>query len=215
MTTPQKCHADRCSAEARYSTKVGFMVAAPGNKYPVRTHCSICVCEKHRDEDLVKRYLLQPQNRETITTAIMEDGHPEPDFFTLQVIFEPLDVRNAALLRSPPIKCDRADCTKIARWQIEQLFRMIWQKGKGRPSIKVLTNLCVCDEHKALARPADLRDKKAESKTRGWLAARGVSLPDFKTMELGFVPINDGRKAEPRVWVGEDGPLDQFKEKAK
>jgi hypothetical protein len=210
-----QCHREGCDSEAVYATKLLFDVAAPGVRYPIRTMCSIQVCERHKSEKDVRGYLLSPQNREQITTAIMEGGHPEPDFLTAKVLFEPLERRALMIHAMPPPSCDRDGCTKAARWQIKQLFRMLWQRGKGKPEVQVLTNFCVCDEHKASARPADLLDPDSKSATLAWLNARGVSMPDFKTMELGFVPLHGGKRMDPRTFLGDDGPRDQFKAAAK
>jgi len=204
-----QCHADGCDSQAAYTTKFVFDVAAPGVRYPVRTQCSIQVCERHKDEKAVRAYVLSDKNREQIITATMEGGHPEPDFLTARVIFEPIAPSTLAIHAAPAPTCDRDGCRNAARWQIKERFRMMWQRGKGEPQVEVLTSLCVCDEHKALSRPADLRDKESKSRTLTWLNARGVSMPDFKTMTLGFVPL-DGKRIDPRAFVGDNGPFDQF-----
>lgn len=207
-----QCHVTGCDTEARYSTRFVIDCVLPGLRETVRTNSTIKVCERHRSEELVKGYIMQPQNRETITTVLMEGGHGEPDWFSSKVLFDPLDQNIINVLADPPrvVHCDRDGCKKVAHWQIYQAFRMLWQRGRGKPEIKVLTNLCVCDEHKALVRSADFKDRESESTTRAWLAMKGVSMPDFKTMEVGFAPITD-RRLDPKEWVGDDGPLDQFK----
>lgn len=204
-----QCHSTGCDSEAIYGTKVFLDVVAPGVRYPVRMNGSIQVCERHKNMLVVREYYLNDANREVITTTLVDAGHPEPDFLSARIIFEPLEVKHAAILAAPPAICDRAGCAKAARWQIKQRFRMLWQKGKGEPQVEVLTKMCVCDEHKAVTTAKDFTDRESLSSTRAWLNSRGVSLPDLKTMEIAFVPI-DGKRVDPKVFVGEDGPRDQF-----
>lgn len=209
-----QCHADGCDSGAVYATKVGLDVAAPGVRYPVRMLCTIKVCERHKDEERIRRYLLLDHNREMIITGLTEEGHPEPDFLSMRILFERLEPNASVLLNRPALRCDRVEgdvtCKKTAKWQVVQLFRMMWQRGKGPPQVKVLTKMCVCDEHKAITRARDFLDRDSQSRTLEWLNARGVSMPDFKTMQIEFEPI-DGERLDPKSYVGEDGPLDQFK----
>lgn len=208
-----QCHADGCDSQAEFTTRFMLDCVRPGQRETTRHNCSIRVCHRHKDEALVKAYILQPQNRETITVSLNEAGHGEPDFFSAKVIFDPIENDFRHVLAAPPpafVRCDRDGCAKPAKWQIFQAFRMLWQRGRGKHEVKVLTNLCVCDEHKALTFAADFKDKQSESTTRAWLNAKGVSMPDFRTMEIGFTPVSTAR-LDPKEWVGDDGPLDQFK----
>lgn len=206
-----QCHKARCDSQAVYTTKFSFDVAGPGVRYPIRTMCSIKVCEQHKSEQDVRAYLLSDHNREQIIAAVTEQGHPEPDFFTAKIIFERIEPEMLTILALSAVICDRDECRKSARWQVKQRFRMMWQRGKGVPQVEVLTNICVCDEHKALTRAADFLDKESKSGTLAWLNSRGVLMPDFKTMEIAFVPLHDGKRIDPRLFVGDNGPVDQFK----
>lgn len=210
-----QCHSTGCDTQAEFTTRFVVDCVAPGVRIPVRANCTIKVCLRHRSEELVRNYIMSPQNRETITVSLLDAGHGEPDWFSAKVFFDPIsqDIRNVLANPPPPvIRCDRDGCRKVAKWQIYQAFRMIWQRGRGPHEIKVLTNLCVCDEHKALTTPAAFKDRESESSTRAWLNAIGVSMPDFKTMQVGFAPITDTR-LDPKEWVGDDGPVSQFQKK--
>lgn len=208
-----QCHATGCDSQAEYTTRFFVDCVRPGERTPIRCDCTIKVCHRHRIEDEVRKYILADQNREAITVTLMDAGHGEPDWLSAKVIFDPIgnDIRHVLAAPPPPvIRCDREGCSKVAHWQVFQSFRMLWQRGRGKPMIKVLTNICVCDEHKAITSPAAFKDKESESSIRAWLAMKGVSMPDFRTMEVGFAPIGD-RRLDPKEWVGDDGPLDQFR----
>lgn len=208
-----QCHADGCDSQAEFTTRFMVDCVRPGQRTPVRANCTIKVCNRHRSDELVRRYILQPQNRETITVSLLDANYGEPDWFSAKVFFDPIDQDIRHVLAAPPaavVRCDRDGCSKVARWQIFQQFRMMWQRGRGPFQVKALSNLCVCDEHKATTFAADFRTKEAEASTRAWLNSRGVSMPDFRTMEIGFVPVDD-KRIDPKEWVGDDGPLDQFK----
>lgn len=204
-----QCHSVGCDSEALYATKLFLDVVAPGVRYPIRMNCTIQVCEKHKDMMSVRGYLLNDKNREVIHTSLVDNGHPEPDWLTARVIFEPLSTTGDAIRAQPRDGCVCDGCKKVATWQVKQRFRMFWQKGKGEPQVEALTNITLCDEHKNRTTRKEFMDKESLSTTRAWLNARGVSMPDLKTMEIAFVPI-DGKKMEPRVFVGESGPRDQF-----
>lgn len=207
-----QCHATGCDSQAEFTTRFMVDCVLPGKREPVRANCTIKVCHRHKNEELVRGYILNPQNRETITVSLLDAGHGEPDWFSAKVLFDPIeqDFRNVLAAPPPPvIRCDRDGCRKIAKWQIYQAFRMMWQRGRGKPEVRVLTNLCVCDEHKAQTFAADFKTKESEAATRAWLNAKGVSMPDFRTMEIGFLLIME-KRLDPKEWVGDDGPLDQF-----
>lgn len=207
-----QCHRDGCDSEATMGVKVHVLCRAPGVlPVPLAFDSTIKVCARHAVEGDVRKYLMNDKNREAMITGIMEGGFPEPDLLSLRVVFEPLNVGRAPLEIAAPICCDRAGCSKAAKWQIKRRFRMLWQRGKGKPLVEALTNMVVCDEHKALTRPQDFNDKAGESATRAWLAAKGVSMPDLKTAEVAFEPLDGGKRLQPKLWVGEDGPLDQFR----
>lgn len=209
-----QCHADGCDSEATHGVKATILCRAPGMlPVPVKLAATIKVCARHAVEGLVRKYLTSAVNRETITTGLMDGGFPEPDFLSLRIEFEPLQREFNALQARPIMRCDKVGCGKEAKWQIVQMFRMMWQRGKGKPQVKVLTNLVVCDEHRHSVKPAELKDKESESKTRAWLVAHGVSMPDFDTMTLDYDPIVEGKRAKAKAWVGDEGPLDQFKPK--
>lgn len=206
-----QCHRDGCDSEALFATKVTLTCRAPGQSEVVKMTSSIKVCARHAVAADVRRYILSDRNRETILTSLTEGGHLEPDFLSLQVEFEPLETAKVPLIVNRPVlTCDRAGCTKVAKWQVEELFRMMWQRGRGKPLVRALTNLCVCDEHRHSLKPADLLDPESKSTTLAWLNSREVSMPDFDTMQIDFVPVRSGRRADPRVWVGDDGPVGQF-----
>lgn len=207
-----QCHVPGCDSEALYGTKIMLDVVAPGVRYPIRMNCTIAVCEKHKVEANVRAYVLNDKNRETIHTSLVDHGHPEPDWLSTRILFEPKALDHAALLATPPAMCVCDGCKAPARWQVKQRFRMFWQKGRGDPQVEALTNITLCEAHKAQTTRHQFMDKESLSSTRAWLNSRGVSMPDLKTMEIAFVPI-DGRKIEPRVFVGENGPRDQFEVK--
>jgi hypothetical protein len=204
-----QCHCEGCDSEAIYGTKLFLDVAAPGVRYPIRMNGSIKVCEQHKSEPSVRAYYLNDRNRETIITHLTEAGHPEPDFLTAKIIFEPMEVRHSVLLAAPPLTCDREGCKRVARWQVKQRFRMFWQKGKGEPQVEALTNIVVCDHHKPLTTASHFKDPESLKSTRAWLNSRGVSMPDLKTSEIAFEPI-DGKRLDRTVFVGGDGPREQF-----
>jgi hypothetical protein len=165
------------------------------------------VCEEHKDK--ARPWILSPKNREIITTTLMESGQyqGEPDFLTARVELVPIQA-SVIEAAGPVATCDRGECTKIAAYQIEQRFRMMWQKRTEKPQIKALTNLCVCEEHMSQVKAEDFMDRQSEKITRAMLNSRGISMPDYKTMEIGFVALHNGRKANPVVWTGPDQPAD-------
>lgn len=212
MSEPAKhqCHKPGCDSEAKFTTRVRLLCRAPGQlPVPLSFDCTIQTCARHAEAGPVRTYLLTGNNRETMITGIMEAGFPEPDFLSLKVEFVPLSVEHAAVEAAPAPCCDRDGCSKPAKWQVKQRFRMLWQRGRGEPVIDTLTNLVVCDDCKAITNETSFRDKDTESSTRAWLNARGVSMPDMRTMQIAFEPLQ-GARLKPRLWVGDNGPKDQF-----
>jgi hypothetical protein len=204
-----QCHRDGCDSEASFATKIRVLCRAPGvTPIPLTFDCSIRVCAKHALESDVRKYLLNDKNRETMLTKIVDQGYPEPDLLSLSVTFEPIKAERAPLKIDTARThcCDRANCSNVAKWQVKRLFRMMWQRGRGKPMIEVLTNMLVCDDCRARVRPQDF----PEGETRAWLNAKGVSMPDLKTAEVKFEPLVDGKRLQPKLWVGDDGPVHQF-----
>lgn len=204
-----QCHRDGCDTEAKFAVRLRVNCVAPGVVQPVAMDCSIKVCERHREE--VRLFVLSDRNRETIRTSLMEGGYHEPDFMTARLEFVPVaapvekqEERTVLHVRGPTVCCDRAGCANPAKWQIKQRFRMMWQRGKGRPMVEALTNMCVCDKHRNETKAADFLDADSRSATLGWLSKHGVSLPDFDTSEIAFIPMTDGGRVSPKVFVGKN-----------
>jgi hypothetical protein len=176
-----------CDTEGKYAINIHINMVSPGLVQPVHG----------------------AKNREIITTTLMESGQyqGEPDFLTARVELVPIQA-SVIEAAGPVATCDRGECTKIAAYQIEQRFRMMWQKRTEKPQIKALTNLCVCEEHMSQVKAEDFMDRQSEKITRAMLNSRGISMPDYKTMEIGFVALHNGRKANPVVWTGPDQPAD-------
>lgn len=166
---------------------------APSADELVRMKCSIDVCSAHRSK--VRAYVLSDANKEMIRTKLMEDGgHAEPDFLSAILEFVPIaQPRLTVLHDAAGIRCDREGCLHQASWQIALKFKMMWQrKESDKPLVAVLTNLCVCDEHRLATTVSDVFDGEGRSKTLGWLNSHGVSMPEMDA-EIEFVPMIDGR----------------------
>lgn len=203
-----QCHRDGCDSEANHEVRLHINCVAPGVVEPVHMNSTIKVCDRHKDDKLVRDYLLSPRNRDVIMTSLMEGGHHEPDFLTARIEFVPLPRKPLVIEMPKGVICDRDGCGKPARFQIKQLFRMMWQRGKGKPLVEALTNLCVCEDHRRETTVADVMDGEGRSATLAFLASRGVAMPDFDTAEIAFEPLLDGKRLDPFVFVGEGQPRD-------
>jgi len=84
------CHKDGCTSGARWSVKFWVDCPEPGGlRRRIGMDCTIVTCDAHQDD--VKAYLLSDENRETITTTLMEQaGTLEPDYLTARVEFLPI-----------------------------------------------------------------------------------------------------------------------------
>lgn len=205
-----QCHRDGCDSEAEFIVRLRLNCVAPGVVQPVTMDCSIKVCARHKDD--VRAYVLSDRNKETIRISLTEGGYHEPDFFTARLEFVPVavpedkrDVSTVLHVQGRQVCCDRAGCANPAKWQVKQLFPMMWQRGAGQPMVEALTNICVCDRHRRETRAADFLDEESRSRTLAWLAKHGVSMPDFDRSEIEFLPLIDGRRLDPSVFVGKSG----------
>lgn len=209
MSDPHRLHQCKfCDTEGKYSVRLHIMMRSPGLAIPVKADMeTMKVCENHKEH--ARPWILSEPNRKIMTTALTEKGEwpGEPDFLTAKIEFIPI---KASVIEAggPPVTCNRGDCTKPAKWQIERRFRMMWQKRTDPPMITALTNLCVCDEHKQVVRPEDFMDRVTEKQTRAFLNKHKVSMPDLKTQEVGFMPLDHGRKTPTVLWVGDQQPAD-------
>lgn len=95
------------------------------------------------------------------------------------------------------VPCDRDGCVYPAKHQVVVALWMLGRAKSKKPATKVLTNLCVCEVHKMDTTASDLLDNDGKSMMLGVLSHRGFTLPDFKTAEIEFEPIRNGRKVDP------------------
>jgi hypothetical protein len=183
-----KCHKDNCEALAEFAVRLHLRCPAPGGPArEISSDCTIRVCAKHRAD--VAEYVLSPQNRETIATTLMEAGAPEPDFLSAAIEFVPIEAAPVAPVFSGPA-CNRAGCGQPAKWQIKQFFRRIGQRKSDRRQLECLTDMYVCDQHKADTKAGDLIARPEDYKTtRDALVRMGMRAPDMHNGRIEFVPV--------------------------
>lgn len=176
----RKCHWVGCDSGARWGVKLQIECQGTDERRVLGFKSSIECCDEHRVN--VKPWVLSDENREVITTNLMERGYPEPNFITAQIEFLPIE--REPLLASVP--CDRHECTKPAKWRVIQVIPHI---SRPRDPVRLTTSLCVCDEHKVDTGPEALLDPESRAITHKALKRRGLTLRSLDRMKLDFEPV--------------------------
>ena len=196
-----QCHRDGCDSEAVWKMFVRFTTRTPaGHVIPCLAEASIIVCDQHRQA--AAESFVGERNMDAFAKQLMaehlEVPHPSSIRFEFgRIPKEPcvLELRTAAAPQKI-IPCDRADCIMPARVQIALNLRTIGQSKRAKPT-QVLTGLCVCARHRNESTVKNVLTPEAKSKLLGQLTERGVPMPDFKTVDIAFLPLSEGRKADP------------------
>lgn len=215
-TKARQCHHVGCDSGARWGVLLHLNCVAPGVVVATHMKSGIEVCDTHKDDKLLRDYILSNENRERITTWLMEQGgHPEPDFLTARIEF--FAIERSVVHAQPAIpkpQCDRSDCADLATHQVKLAFRMRYQRGKGQPIIDYLTNRVVCGKHAMMTDKTAFRDAGDLEFIRQSFAKRGLVGADFNNVEVAFISL-DGAERDPRTglidrakWVGEGQPYD-------
>ncbi|HSV24364.1 MAG TPA: hypothetical protein VLJ17_15215 [Xanthobacteraceae bacterium] len=177
MKLERKCHWQSCDSGARWQPHLHIECQGVGIGRALSLISTIECCDEHREN--VKPYVLSDANREAITTKLMDEGYPEPNFLTARIEFKPIEDRGPVAVET----CNREGCTEFARWRIVQAIPHMTKIGDVE---RLRTNLVVCDKHKAEVVPADLLDPESKAATHRALKARGLALRSLKRMKLEF-----------------------------
>jgi hypothetical protein len=178
-----QCHADGCESVAEFEVHLHIRCPRPGAPATeVNMQSTINVCAKHQDK--ARWYLLEKQNQESITVALMDGGYPEPDFFQSRVEFKPIVPDRIEVI----VPCTREGCANPARYRVRQVFP---EHGRREPRLNAMTNFYVCEACRKKTTAADLLDDEARASTKAWLNQNGVLLPDLDRMTIEFVPVGN------------------------
>jgi hypothetical protein len=175
-----KCQQQGCDSGARWTGVAHLECPEPGGERKrVGLNMSSVVCDAHTDK--LRELILA--NKETITTTLWEaGGFHEPDWLAMRVELVPLD------LGPPPVInfCARAGCRHMAHWRVRQLFKF---KGGSRVAYSAMTNITVCNQHRADTSAADFAKGDMLKRTVDMLKRSGIKGLDVKHCEIEFVPI--------------------------
>lgn len=181
MTIERKCHRDGCTAGARFEVHVSIPCPQPGGvKHLIGAKSSIEVCDRHNDLDVLRAYVLSPENRKSIADSLTDNGYHEPDWLNTRLELRPIELPLIKVIQP----CNREGCSGHGKWRVLQKFREI---GKSKATLQCDTGLVVCDLHRAITRPADTMTDRA--KTFEGLQKAGMIMPDLDKTELEFVPV--------------------------
>lgn len=182
----RKCHWKGCDSGARWGCRVHLECQGTDERRLLKFHSTIECCDEHQAN--VKPWVLSDQNREIITTLLMERGYAEPNFLTANIEFLPIG--HEPLMVIEP--CNRSGCAKPAQWRIVQVIPHITGAEKAA---KLTTNLCVCDEHRQETKAADLLDPASKAATHAFLKRHNLSMRSLNRMRLEFEPLTGGQNA--------------------
>lgn len=177
----RKCHWQGCDSGARWGVELHFECQGTDERRLLKFKSSLECCDVHKGQ--VKPWVLSDANREQITTTMMERGYPEPNYLTAVIEFVPVG-RDPMVVIEP---CNREGCTKHAKWRVIQVIPHLTKPGE---KARLTTNLAVCDEHKAVTKPADLLDPESKAATHKALRKLGVTLHSLNRMRLEFEPVS-------------------------
>lgn len=94
-----------------------------------------------------------------------------------------------------PKLCDLQNCERPARWQVAAKIWAIATRPAARTSkncARLLTGLCVCDDHRAEAEQTDLfAIPESRARMRQAFLRAGGAMPDLDAAEIECVGIID------------------------
>ena len=147
--------------------------------------------------------------RAEIAAQLKLQNLPDPDFNSMSVEARPIVREKTALEigfmpKHLVTKCSQilnpnteaqARCSMPAQHQLVLLIRGMGQNKTHRPT-PLLMNLCLCNAHKKELKVEDFQDLKTRSLLTGQLANMGMVMPNFKTLEMDFMPMKNGQPVE-------------------
>lgn len=196
-----QCHCDGCDSEAIWQLFVRFTTRTPaGEIIPCTAESTIKVCDAHRQH--AAELFVSERNMTMFADQLARENLAAPHPASINIEFSRL-AREPSVIEfraaSPPVKiiaCDRAGCINPAKVQIALKLWGIGQSKRAKP-LQVLTGLCVCGRHRAESTIKNVLTPDAKSKLLAQLTERGVPMPDFRSAELVFIGLDEGRKADP------------------
>lgn len=177
----KQCTRTGCTSGGRWFPRLHLVCPEPGGvaRRPMFDVRTMLVCDTHKDEALVRDYVLSEENKAVIVIKLREEaGFEEPDWLQVRIEFVPAQREQIKVL--PP--CTREGCILLGRWQIVQRFKP--GKGKAIRTIDAITNLRCCDVHKLEVAASPGLVPKPDAAM--WLAV------DAKFSEWGFPKADRG-----------------------
>lgn len=203
-----QCHYDGCDSTAEWELHMRLWYKGiDGRPLPLDMKASAQVCGRHRVACIAS---LTTENQKTMIAGQLKRLNlPKPDFNSMTIECRPIErpltaIEIAMLPKSRIIQCGQmegvgeaqAQCAMPAQWQTVLKMRNIGQNRTHRPT-QLLMNLCVCNKHRQSLKPEDFTDLKTRSMLTGALAEMGLTLPDWKTLELDFEEMKGGKPVDP------------------
>lgn len=205
----QQCHIQGCDSMAHWEPHVRLWYRGlDGRPLPLDMKASCWVCDKHRSK--VAQLLSSIQNKSMIAEQLVAQNLGQPDFSSMQIKFEPIYREPTVIEIAAPkaVRCGRQEneaeqCANPAAWQV---YFKVWGVGQRRTGSfqKLLINLHLCNKCKKITAPEDfMNDRKFKSDVTASLAKVGCSMPDWKTMEIGFIAMKNNQPIDPDRFVRE------------
>lgn len=88
----RQCHRDGCDSEARWRLHLHLQCVGVGrDRITIQAPTSIYLCNDKKHHKAALEYLMSEHNKGAITTDLLANSYPPPDWSSATAVFEPVD----------------------------------------------------------------------------------------------------------------------------